>query len=88
MMYRGTSCSVNARVQKTFLKGNLIATLYADDIFRSARNNMITYYGIGTTGNKIYTYTQAVGFTISYNFNATTSKYKGTGAGNDEKSRL
>ncbi|MBR4276418.1 MAG: outer membrane beta-barrel protein, partial [Prevotella sp.] len=45
MMYRGTSCSVNARVQKTFLKGNLIATLYADDIFRSARNNMITYYG-------------------------------------------
>lgn len=88
MMYRGTSCSVNARVQKTFLKGNLIATLYADDIFRSARNNMITYYGIGTTGNKIYTYTQAVGVTISYNFNATTSKYKGTGAGNDEKSRL
>ncbi len=88
MMYRGTSCSVNARVQKTFLKGNLIATLYADDIFRSARNNMITYYGIGTTGNKIYTYTQAVGFTISYNFNATTSKYKGTGAGNAEKSRL
>ena len=88
MMYRGTSCSVNARVQKTFLKGNLIATLYANDIFRSARNNMITYYGIGTTSNKIYTYTQAVGFTISYNFNATTSKYKGTGAGNDEKSRL
>ena len=88
LMYRGTSCSVNARVQKTFLKGNLIATLYADDIFRSARNNMITYYGIGTTSNKIYTYTQAVGFTISYNFNATTSKYKGTGAGNDEKSRL
>ena len=88
MMYRGTSCSVNARVQKTFLKGNLIATLYANDIFRSARNNMITYYGIGTTSNKVYTYTQAVGFTISYNFNATTSKYKGTGAGNDEKSRL
>ena len=88
MMYRGTSCSVNARVQKTFLKGNLIATLYADDIFRSARNNMITYYGIGTTSNKIYTYTQAVGITLTYNFNATRSKYKGTGAGNDEKSRL
>ena len=88
MMYRGTSCSVNARVQKTFLKGNLIATLYADDIFRSARNNMITYYGIGTTSNKIYTYTQSVGITLTYNFNATRSKYKGTGAGNDEKSRL
>ena len=88
MMYRGTSCSVNARVQKAFLKGNLIATLYADDIFRSARNNSTTNYGIGITDLKVYTYTQAVGFTISYNFNATTSKYKGTGAGNDEKSRL
>ena len=88
LMYRGTSCSVNARVQKTFLKGNLIATLYADDIFRSARNNMTTYYGIGTTAQKVYTYTQAVGITLSYNFNATMSKYKGTGAGNDEKSRL
>ena len=88
MMYRGTSCSVNARVQKAFLKGNLIATLYADDIFRSARNNRTTYYGIGTTKQKVYSYTQAVGITLSYNFNATMSKYKGTGAGNEEKSRL
>ena len=88
LMYRGTSCSVNARIQKAFLQGRLIATLYADDIFRSARSNMTTYYGIGTTAQKVYTYTQAVGITLSYNFNATMSKYKGTGAGNDEKSRL
>lgn len=88
MMYRGTSCSVNARLQKTFLKGSLVAALYADDIFRSARRNVIIYYGIGTTNQNLYTYTQAVGFTLSYNFNATKSKYKGTGAGNDEKSRL
>jgi len=26
--------------------------------------------------------------TVTYNFNATKSKYKGTGAGNAEKSRL
>ena len=87
-MYRGSSCSVNARIQKAFLQGRLIATLYADDIFRSARSNMTTYYGIGTTAQKVYTYTQAVGITLSYNFNASMSKYKGTGAGNDEKSRL
>ena len=88
LMYRGTSCSVNARIQKSFLQGRLTGTLYADDIFRSARSNMTTYYGIGTTKQKIYRYTQAVGITLSYNFNATMSKYKGTGAGNDEKSRL
>ena len=88
LMYRGTSCSVNARIQKAFLQGRLNCTLYADDIFRSARSNMTTYYGIGTTKQKVYGYTQAVGITLSYNFNATMSKYKGTGAGNDEKSRL
>lgn len=88
MSYRGTTCSVNARLQKTFLKGNLIATLFANDIFRSARSNMITYYGIGTTNNKRYSYTQSVGFNLTYNFNATNSKYKGSGAGNEEKSRL
>ena len=88
LMHRGTSCSVNARLQKSFLQGRLNCTLYANDIFRSARNNMTTYYGIGTTKHKLYEYTQAVGITLSYNFNATMSKYKGTGAGNDEKSRL
>ena len=88
LMYRGTSCSVNARIQKAFLQGSLTASLYADDIFRSARSNMTTYYGIGTTAQKVYTYTQSVGITLTFNFNATRSKYKGTGAGNDEKSRL
>lgn len=88
LMYRGTSCSVNVRLQKAFLQGRLTASLYADDIFRSARSNMTTYYGIGTTAQKVYTYTQAVGLTLSYNFNASNSKYKGTGAGNAEKSRL
>jgi len=29
-----------------------------------------------------------VGITLSYNFNVSNSKYKGTGAGNEEKSRL
>ena len=84
LMYRGTS----VRLQKAFLQGRLTASLYADDIFRSARSNMTTYYGIGTTAQKVYTYTQAVGLTLSYNFNASNSKYKGTGAGNAEKSRL
>ena len=49
---------------------------------------MTTYYAIGKTAQDIYSYTQCVGVTLSYNFNATRSKYKGTGAGNDEKDRL
>jgi hypothetical protein len=35
-----------------------------------------------------YVYTQYIGASLTYNFNATNSKYKGTGAGNAEKNRL
>ena len=87
-MYRGSSFMINARLQKSFLKGSLNATLFANDIFRTAKNDVTTYYAIGQTAQDVYTYTQAVGLTLSYNFNVTGSKYKGTGAGNDEKNRL
>ena len=87
-MYRGSYFSVNARVQKSFLKGSLTAALYANDIFRTARTKVITYYALGKTAQDYYTYTQQVGLTLSYNFNATGSKYKGTGAGQEEKTRL
>ena len=87
-MYRGSSFMVNARLQKTFLKGQLSATLYANDIFRTAKTKVTTYYAIGQTAQDIYSYTQCVGLTLSYNFNVSNSKYKGTGAGNEERNRL
>ena len=87
-MYRGSNFSVNARLQKTFLKGRLTGTLYANDIFRTARSRITTYYDIGQTASDVYNYTQQVGLTLSYNFNVIGSKYKGTGAGNEEKNRL
>ena len=87
-MYRGSNFAVNARFQKSFLKGNLSATIYANDIFRTSRTKMTTYYSIGKTVQDVYTYTQCVGLTLSYNFNAASSKYRGTGAGNEEKGRL
>ena len=87
-MYRNSNFIMNARVQKAFLEGRLNATLYANDIFRTARSKATTYYAIGKTGQDVYNYTQQVGITLSYNFNVTGSKYRGTGAGNDEKSRL
>jgi hypothetical protein len=87
-MYRGSNFFVNARLQKTFLKGRLSATLYANDIFRTAKTKITTYYAIGQTAQDVYTYTQCVGLTLSYNFNVSNSKYKGTGAGNDERNRL
>ena len=87
-MYRGSSFAVNARLQKSFMNERLNCVLFANDIFRTSNNDMTTYYAIGKTAQDIYSYTQCVGVTLSYNFNATRSKYKGTGAGNDEKDRL
>jgi len=87
-MYRGSNFTVNARLQKSFFKERLSCTLYANDIFRTSKTKMTTYYAIGLTDQDVYSYTQCVGLTLSYNFNATRSKYKGTGAGNAEKSRL
>ena len=49
---------------------------------------MTSYFiGISTTFTKYYDH-QRVGVTLSYKFNATKSNYKGTGAGQSEKSRL
>ena len=87
-MYRGDNFAVNARLQKSFLNERLSCTLYANDIFRTSKTKMTTYYAIGLTDQDVYTYTQCVGLTLSYNFNVSRSKYKGSGAGNDEKNRL
>ncbi len=80
--------NINARVQKTFLDGNLTAALFANDIFRNLRDRWTGYYPVTTMGKNAYVYTQNIGASLTYNFNATRSKYKGTGAGNDEKNRL
>ena len=87
-MYRGSNFVVNARLQKSFLKERLSCTLYANDIFRTSKSKMTTYYAIGLTDQDVYTYTQCVGLTLSYNFNVSRSKYRGTGAGNEERNRF
>ena len=80
--------NINARVQKTFLDGNLTVALFANDIFRNLRERWTGYYPVSTMAKDAYVYTRHIGVSLSYNFNATRSKYKGTGAGNDEKNRL
>ena len=80
---------VNARLSKSFLKDNAMTmTLTANDIFRTGYY-YFNVHGIDSyNGNKIYRDFQRIGLQLSYKFNATKSKYKGTGAGQSEKSRL
>ena len=80
--------NINARVQKSFLDGSLIVSLFANDIFRNLRERWTGYYPVTTMTKDAYVYTQSIGLSLSYDFNTTRSKYKGTGAGNAEKNRL
>jgi hypothetical protein len=80
--------TVGARVNKSFFNKALLVNLYADDIFKTSQERWTTY-GIGTNITKdCYNFDRTIGMTVTYKFNVTRSKYKGTGAGNDEKSRL
>ncbi len=62
--------------------------LQATDVFRTARNSMYTHGTNMLLDKWNYSDSQAVKLTVSYRFNTASSKYKGTGAGNEEKNRL
>ena len=52
-MYRGSNFAVNARLQKTFWNERLSCTLYANDIFRTSKSKVTTYYDIGQTAQDV-----------------------------------
>ena len=80
--------SVNLQLDKSFANRTWIIYLSANDILKTAKERW-TMYGLGSgTTKDCYNYTRNVSLQVTYNFNAKRSKYKGTGAGNEEKSRL
>ena len=80
--------SVNLQFDKSFANRTWIIYLSTNDIFKTAKERW-TMYGLGAgTTKDCYNYTRNISLQVTYNFNAKRSKYKGTGAGNEEKSRL
>ena len=81
--------TLDFRLSKSFLKDDALnVTLTFDDIFHQQHDTMTSYFiGTSTTVKQYFDH-QRVGVTLSYKFNSTKSKYKGTGAGQSEKSRL
>ena len=77
-------------LQKSFLKNRLNVQLSAKNPFQTYQNNsFVAYFGKMQTwyqdfNNSQYSYT----LNIRYKFNATKSKYKGTGAGESQKARM
>lgn len=80
------SWQINLGITKTL--GNWYFQLNATDLFKTARNSMITYGTQMKLDKWNYSDSQAVRLTVRYSFNTTMSKYKGRSAGQSEKNRL
>ena len=79
---------VNAKIYKGFLNDRLSVTFEAKDLFNSSRNNAIMYSDAVRIVQKNYSPARSVMLTLQYRFNTTRDRYRGTGAGNSEKSRF
>lgn len=78
---------LNIGATKTFLNDRLSIQVTGHNLLNAQENDKLRY-GLRTMCQSQRRDTREVEFTVRYKFNATQSKYKGTGAGADEKARL
>lgn len=81
--------SIHIGISKSFLKNEaLTLQLRVFDLLKNYRNSGNNYTNTITFESWNYSDTRSITLTLRYKFNTTNNKYKGTGAGNNEKSRL
>lgn len=73
------SCQLNIGMTKNL--NNWFFQLQATDVFKTARNSIITYGEQMTLNKWNYSDTQAIRLIVRYSFNATMNKYKGKSVG-------
>ena len=80
---------LRAAVQKTLLRdGSLVLRLEGEDLTRNAYFNANSDFGSHTIMQTNLMDTQCINLSVRYNFNTAQSKYRGTGAGSDNRSRM
>lgn len=79
---------VDLKIKQALFHETLEVGLFANDLLRTDKEKWTMYGDHVTMTKDCYGYNRCIGISVSYNFNATKSKYKGTGAGNAEKGRL
>lgn len=85
--FREHTTNLSAQFVKSFFNKALTVNLQLNDLL--GQNEVMKMYGIRSMIAKdCYNYTRSALVTVTYNLNASKSKYKGTGAGNAEKRRL
>ena len=83
-----TESSVGVSITKSLLGDCLSIQAKGSDIFHTEKTGTLLYAGVMQTEQISWRDSREFTLTIRYKFNTTRSKYKGTGAGNDEKNRL
>lgn len=88
MKVSNTPWYVNAKIYKGFSNNAFSITLEAKDLFNTSGNNAMMYNDAVKLVQNNFTPGRSVMLTLQYRFNATRDRYRGTGAGNNEKSRF
>ena len=88
MKVSNTPWYVNAKIYKGFLNNAFSVTLEAKDLFNTSGNNAMMYNDAVKLVQKNFSPGRSVMLTLQYRFNTTRDRYRGTGAGNNEKSRF
>lgn len=78
----------NVALQKSFLKDALTIEIRGNDLFKDSINKFTMQMNRVETFLHNYYDSREFIFTLRYKFNTTPSKYKGTGAGSEQKSRF
>ena len=88
MKLSNTPWYVNAKIYKGFFNNAFSVTLEAKDLFSTSQHDAMMYNDVVKIVQKNYSPGRSVMLTLQYRFNTTRDRYRGTGAGNSEKSRF
>lgn len=79
--------SVDLSLYKSFMNDRVSLQFQAKDLFNTSAPDVTMFSG-NRTLSAFQESRRSFGITVRYKFNATKSKYKGTGAGESQKSRM
>lgn len=88
MKVTNTPWYVNAKLYKGFFNNTFSVTLEAKDLFSTSQIDALMYSNAVQIVQKNFSPGRSVMLTLQYRFNTTRDRYRGTGAGNIEKSRF
>lgn len=88
MKLTNTPAYVNAKIYKGFHNNAFSVTLEVKDLFNSSQKDAMMYNDAVQIVQKNFSPGRSVMLTLQYRFNTTRDRYRGTSAGNSEKSRF